>query len=83
MEKYIAKCRKTLKSWDAPLKNWNCVKLIDEEEPVFICELCGCKKVRFVHVMEHKDYFERVSVGCICAGIMEGNLMAAQERERK
>jgi hypothetical protein len=32
--------------------------------------------------MEHLQYFERISVGCICAGIMEGDILAAKERER-
>ena len=32
--------------------------------------------------MRHNEYFETVSVGCICAGIMEGDILAARERER-
>jgi hypothetical protein len=32
--------------------------------------------------MTHPDYFEDVSVGCICAGIMEGDILAAKDRER-
>ena len=32
--------------------------------------------------MRHDEYFETVSVGCICAGIMEGDILAARERER-
>lgn len=57
--------------------------MIDEEDANFKCELCGCEKVRYVHVMEHNEYFEKVYVGCICAGIMEGDIIAAQERDRK
>lgn len=83
MEKYIARCRKRLKEWGAPLDHWYCVDLIDEEDASFVCELCGCEKVRYVHVMEHDEYFEKLYVGCICAGIMEGDIMAAQERDRK
>ena len=83
MDRYIARCRKKLKEWGAPLENWKCVHLIDEEKPDFICELCGCEKVRYVHVMEHDAYFEEVCVGCICSGIMEGDIMAARERDRK
>lgn len=83
MERYIARCMKTLKSWNAPLENWHCVDLIDNEEPGFICELCGYESVRSIHVMEHEEYFERVYVGCICAGIMEGDILAAKERDRK
>ena len=35
-----------------------------------------------MHVMGHPDYFEDVAVGCICAGVMEGDILAARERER-
>lgn len=83
MEKYIARCRKKLKEWGAPLEYWKFVEMIDEEDANFKCELCGCEKVRYVHVMEHNEYFEKVYVGCICAGIMEGDIIAAQERDRK
>jgi len=46
------------------------------------CELCGCTAVRFVHVMGHDDHFELFKVRCECAGVMEGDLMAAKDRER-
>jgi hypothetical protein len=32
--------------------------------------------------MENIRYFEMISVGCICAGIMEGDILAAKEREK-
>lgn len=80
-EKYIRRCHKRLRKLNAPLENWRCVEVIDEETADFICELCDCQKVRFIHVMEHSDYPDYIQVGCICAGIMEGNLMAAKERD--
>lgn len=84
---YISRCQKELKEWKAPLSDWYPTDLIDIEDEnssngLFTCELCGCSRVRFVHVMEHDLYFESVSVGCICAGIMEGDILAAKERER-
>lgn len=82
---YLARCHKRLKEWGAPLQDWYCVGVMDTEEDSggsFTCELCGCSRVRFVHEMSHKQYFEDVSVGCICAGIMEGDILAAKERER-
>lgn len=84
---YISRCQKKLKEWKAPLNDWYCIDLIDIEDEnsnnsLYTCELCGCSRVRFVHVMEHDLYFESVSVGCICAGIMEGDIIAAKERER-
>ena len=33
--------------------------------------------------MHHDAYFENIEVGCICAGIMEGDILAAKERERE
>ncbi len=84
---YIARCQRQLKDWGAPIDNWYYIDVIDIEEEysdtdLFTCELCGCSRVRFVHVMRHDEYFEDVRVGCICAGIMEGDVLAAKERER-
>jgi len=85
---YIARCHKTLKSWGAPLDGWYCVDVLDiaDEDGEVVsfatCELCNCNKVRYIHVMRNDDYFEDVEVGCICAGIMEGDILAARERER-
>lgn len=87
---YVRRCQKRLQEWGAPLSGWYCDYIYDvadeEEDPdhidLFTCELCGCSQVRFVHVMRHDEYFETVSVGCICAGIMEGDILAARERER-
>ncbi len=77
---YVRRCQKRLQEWGAPLSGWYCdyiYDVADEEEDsdhieLFTCELCDCTQVRFVHVMRHDEYFETVSVGCICAGIMEG-----------
>ena len=83
---YLARCHKRLKEWGAPLQDWYCIGVVDTEEDLgggsFTCELCGCSRVRFVHEMSHEQYFEDVSVGCICAGVMEGDILAAKERER-
>lgn len=83
---YYARCIKQLKEWGAPLEGWYCVGVTDVREddleaPLSECELCGCRKVRYEHVMEHNAYFESVTVGCICAGIMEGDILKAEERE--
>ncbi|XCB30426.1 hypothetical protein RQN30_03205 [Arcanobacterium hippocoleae] len=83
---YLARCHATLKTWKAPLEGWQCINLIDYSEPnsgLTTCELCGCSKVRFIHVMTHHDYFDPVEVGCVCAGVMEGDQLAARERECK
>lgn len=85
---YIARCHKTLKAWGALLSGWYCIEVYDmadddgEVTAFATCELCRCSQVRYVHVMHHDNYFENVEVGCICAGIMEGDILAAKERER-
>ena len=87
-KRYLARCLKALKAWGAPLEGWYCIEVVDvreddEDAPLWTCELCGCDKVRFIHVMDNPLYFEPVRVGCICAGIMEGDILAAEERERR
>ena len=80
---YESKCLKKLKDLGAPLEGWTCTMMIDEEYPAFVCELCGCEKVRFVHVMTNPDWYTELQVGCICAGVMEGDILAAKDRDRK
>ena len=80
-EKYLRKCHKRLRELDAPLENWSCVEVVDGETADFVCELCDCKKVRYIHVMAHEDYDGVLNVGCICAGYMEGDLIAARARD--
>ncbi len=85
---YYARCIRQLKEWGAPVAGWRCVDIIDVREddrnaPLSTCELCGCADVRYEHVMDNDLYFETVTVGCICAGIMEGDILAAEERERQ
>ena len=65
---YVRRCQKRLQEWGAPLSGWYCDYIYDvaDEEAD----------------PDHIEYFETVSVGCICAGIMEGDILAARERER-
>ena len=55
----------------------------DPEAPLSECEVCGCDRVRYEHYMEHRHFPFQVMTGCICAGIMEGSILDAKERERK
>ncbi len=80
---YESKCLKKLKELGAPLEEWDCVEMIDGELPTFECELCGYEKVRYIHTMRHVDFERDLRVGCICAGVMEGDELAAKERDRK
>ena len=64
-----------------PHKGWACVDIIDMDEPSQECEMCETSMVRYVHRMEHPDYEETLDVGCVCAGHMEGDLVASKARE--
>ena len=82
-KRYLARCIRELKRWNAPLSGWVCVEITDvmedDDEAGFSeCELCGCKKVRYEHLMEHCDFPFPIATGCICAGIMPGDILQAQ-----
>ena len=82
---YLARCLNTLRDWGAPLADWICADVIDYSGPagaLATCELCGCQKVRFIHVMKHPAYPKRFEVGCICSSIMSGDELAAKNRDR-
>jgi hypothetical protein len=80
---YLAKCRRTLMELGAPFNGWRCVKIIVCETNDFTCELCGCTRVRYVHLMEHFGFPLKLSTGCICAGLLEDDILGAKKRERE
>ena len=45
--------------------------------------MCEHQKIRYVHFMEHPDYSEGLACGCVCAGKMEEDYVAAKRREKK
>lgn len=67
---------------DVPHSGWKCVGVEDLGAPIGICEMCGYQIIRYAHHMEHPDY-RSLSVGCVCAGKMEGDIERAKLRERK
>lgn len=84
---YLSRCLAELKHWNAPLSGWVCTDVVDvceddEDAPLSECDLCGCSSVRYEHHMEHVAFPFPVVVGCICAGVMEGDILRAKERER-
>lgn len=84
---YLSRCAKTLKTMGLPLEGWRCADVIDvraedPEAPLETCDICGYSELRYVHLMEHPDIEQSLSVGCIRAGIMEGDIFGAKERER-
>jgi hypothetical protein len=68
---------------DVPHKGWTCIDIEDLGCPAAICEMCEAQEIRYVHTMEHPDYPETLRCGCICAGHMEEDLLAARDRERR
>ena len=65
---------------EVPHFGWSCVGVEDLGAPVGICEMCGYQIIRYAHQMVHPKY-RSLSVGCICAGKMEGNIDEAKRRE--
>ena len=79
---YYARCVKKLESLGLPTSGWVCAEVIDLEEAEFTCELCGHEGIRYIHVMMHHACSRKLSVGCICAGIISsrqrsGNMKCA------
>ena len=79
---YIAKCRRTLWELGAPLTGWRCVRVSDHESDDFTCELCGCTSA-VCPCDGAPEFSQMLSTGCICAGIMEEDILGAKERERE
>ncbi len=63
-----------------PKSGWSCVGVEDLGAPVGICQMCGYQIIRYAHQMEHPEYHS-LSVGCVCAGKMEGSISEAKSRE--
>lgn len=82
-EKYKARCLRALKESGLPLEGWFCEWVEDMDEPDEVCELCGCSRVRFLHHMRHPAVADSIAVGCLCDGIMSGDVLGAVERERE
>ena len=71
--------------WDqpnVPHKGWIFLDVIDTETAEANCEMCGNERVRYVHIMAHTDYSERLNVGCVCAEKMADDYVNPRRRER-
>ncbi len=68
------------KQSSVPHSGWTCVGVEDLGSPSGICEMCGYQIIRYAHQMEHPGY-RSLSVGCVCAGRMEGDVAQAKRRE--
>eukprot|EP01040_Poterioochromonas_malhamensis_P018487 gene18487-21603_t len=70
-----------------PKRGWKCIEVYDNLTPSVTCEMCQGPEARYVHVMRHPRAAD-LSVGCICAGYMEGYFDAkgkekVKQREKK
>jgi hypothetical protein len=74
-----------LGKWDktvVPHDGWRCIRIVDHGKQNHTCDMCEAREVRYVHWMEHDDFTGVLKVGCECAGRLERNPDAAEERER-
>ncbi len=68
------------KQEDVPHSGWSCTGVSDLGAPVGICQMCGYQIIRYAHHMIHPGY-RSLTVGCVCAGRMEGDISEAKRRE--
>jgi hypothetical protein len=65
-----------------PHRGWCCIDMEDLGDEREVCEMCQIMEIRYVHVMEHKDYPQGpLRCGCVCAGHMEMDRAGARKRE--
>ena len=68
---------------DVPHDSWRCCGVTDlGRGNTTLCLMCGHQHIRYVHHMRHDAYPHIIDAGCVCAGWMEGDPVAAQDRER-
>jgi hypothetical protein len=64
-----------------PHKGWSCIGIDDLRCTSSLCEMCETQEIRYVHRMKHPEYPEVLDCGCVCAGNMEEDVIAARYRE--
>jgi len=74
-----------------PHKGWQLEDVIDvrewgqpeSETDYETCMMCGQPKVRYVHIVIHKEVAEEFRVGCNCAERMTNDYLNPQKRENE
>jgi hypothetical protein len=74
-----------------PHKGWILVDVIDvreegqsEEETEYeTCMMCGNERIRYVHLVEHKEVGDEFRVGCHCAEKMTNDYINPERREKE
>jgi hypothetical protein len=57
--------------------------LFQRQSDLETCEMCETAEIRFAHTLEHDDYPDTLTVGCICAERMEEDYVSPRLREKK
>ena len=65
-----------------PHKGWVEDTVIDMDEAVHTCEMCGKEEIRFIHVMNHPGH-SKLQVGCVCAEKMANDYIGPQQSLKK
>lgn len=79
------------KSQGIPHKGWSLVAVVDvredgqsEDETEYeTCMMCGHEKIRYVHIVEHKELEDIFRVGCHCAENMTGDYVNPEKHEKE
>ncbi|MDQ6755319.1 MAG: hypothetical protein M3004_00130 [Bacteroidota bacterium] len=74
-----------------PHKGWILMDVIDVREEgqsewetdYETCMMCGNERIRYIHLVEHKEVAEEFRVGCICAERMTNDYVNPKHREKK
>lgn len=72
-----------------PHKGWTLVDVIDVREDgqqewetdYEVCMMCGHEKIRYVHILQHKEIEEEFRVGCTCSEKMTNDYINPLKRE--
>jgi hypothetical protein len=80
-ERLVAARRGKWSATGVPHRGWTCIDIEDRGEPRTVCEMCESRAIRYVHFMQHPKFGEVLAVGCVCAGNMEQDVAAANDRE--
>lgn len=76
---------------NVPHKGWHLIDVIDvrednqpeDETDYESCMMCGNERIRYVHIVEHKDYEETLRVGCVCAEKMTNDYLNPRKLEQR
>jgi hypothetical protein len=67
---------------EVPHKGWVEQTVVDMDDAIHTCEMCGKEEIRFVHIMEHANNMQ-LQVGCVCAEKMSNDYIGPKENLSK